>query len=122
MLLVLAGIGLCGYATAQQLGPLHDVQLDVILFVVGILLVSFSFIRRVLWNLIGLTAVWGTLVWLSARFITQHDQSFSITPELLATIGGPPLLVALFLEITRREVADATDLEISLSEPKDPNI
>jgi len=115
-LLIIAGIALCGYATMQQLEPLHDTQTDVIIFGGGLLLISFSMIRRIIWTFAGLGAVWGAAVWFGARELGEHDESFSISTELIALAVVPPLLVTLFLEATRKRAVDnGPELEISLS-------
>jgi hypothetical protein len=115
-LLVIIGIGLCGYATAQQLEPLHNAHLDVALFVAGILLISFSMVRRIVWTFSGLTVVWGALVWFAARALAENDHSFTISTELIALAAAPPLLVTLVLEATRKEQPNETALEITLTE------
>ncbi len=120
--LVIVGIGLCGYATAQQLEQLHDPHRDIAFFVCGILLVSFSAVRRIVWTFSGLVAVWGALVWIAERVYSELDQSFAITPELIAIAGVPPLLLTIFLEATRQRSVDTSDLEISLSEKADSEV
>jgi hypothetical protein len=116
--LVLVGIGLCGYATAQQLQPLHDPHLDVALFVAGILLISFSFIRRIVWTFSGLTLIWCGLLYVGMTVLDPQDLRLDFSTMMLAIAAGPPLLVTLILETIPKNAEPESDLEISLSAPE----
>jgi hypothetical protein len=115
-LLILIGLGLCAYATMLQMRPLHDVLADVLLFAGGLLLVSVSMIRRMVWALCGLGVVWCGLVWAVLTLFTDAHRGIDITPELIAIAVIPPFFGMLYLETLHKRTSD---LEISLSEKND---
>jgi len=113
--LIIAGIGLCGYATMQQLEPQHNTQTDVILFGAGILLISFSTIRRLIWTFAGVGAIWGGALWVGAHAFLQDDRTFETSTEFIALMAVPPAILTLFLEATRKKPTGDPELEISLT-------
>ncbi len=115
-LLILTGLGLCAYATMLQMQPLHDVVFDVVLFVVGILLISFSVIRRMVWSFCGLAVVWCGLIWAVLTLFSHAHRGFDITLELIAIAAIPPFFGTLYLEALSKRTSD---LEITLSEKTD---
>jgi hypothetical protein len=116
--LIILGIGLCGYATAQQLQPLHDPVLDSALFVAGVLLISFSFIRRIVWTFSGLVLIWCGLLWVGMTVLDPQDLRLEFSTMMLALAAGPPLLVTIILETIPKHAEPESDLEISLSPPE----
>jgi len=115
-ILILLGLALCTYATYQQLQPLHDSTLDVMMFIGGILLIGFSMVRRMVWSFCGLAAVWGGIIWCVMQIFLNPHEKIEITPELIAIAAIPPFFMTLFLEGARKR---ASDLEISLSKKSD---
>lgn len=115
-LLILLGLGLCGYATLLQMDPQHDLIKDVLLFGVGILLVAFAMIRRMIWSFTGLAIVWCGLIWAVLQVFGNAHRGIDITPELIAVAVIPPFFGTLYLEALQKR---STDLEISLSENPD---
>ncbi|MGH8048327.1 MAG: hypothetical protein ACREKL_13880 [Chthoniobacterales bacterium] len=110
--LVLIGLGLCGYTTYQQMQPLHDTAQDVMIFVGGLLLISFSMVRRMIWSFCGLVAVWGGVIWAGMHVFMSGNEEIKFTPELIAIAVIPPFFMTLYLESVRK---NTSDLEISLS-------
>jgi hypothetical protein len=115
-ILIVIGLAMCAYATYQQMQPLHDATLDVMLIVGGLLLISFSMVRRMVWSFCGLAAVWGGLIWVGMQLFSNGHEEIKITPELLAIAAIPPFFMTLYLEGARKR---SSDLEISLSKKAD---
>jgi hypothetical protein len=111
-ILVIVGLFLCGYATYQQLQPLHDVVVDVTALIVGILLIGFSVVRRMVWSFCGLAGIWVGLLWVGMNFFMNSHEKMEFTPEIIAIAAIPPFFMMLYLESTRKRTSD---LEISLS-------
>jgi peptidoglycan/LPS O-acetylase OafA/YrhL len=114
--LVIAGLALSTYATYQQMQPLHDATMDVMMFVGGILLIAFSMVRRMVWSFCGLAAVWAGAIWVCMQFFMDMHEKPELTPELIAIVAIPPFFMTLYLEGTRKR---SSDLEISLTEKSD---
>jgi hypothetical protein len=111
--LVVLGIGMCAYATYEQMQPLHNTTLDVVLILVGILLIGLPIVRRMVWAFCGLAAVWCGLIWVVMQFILATHEKLVITPELIAVAAIPPFFMTFYLEAVRKR---GDDLEISLTE------
>jgi hypothetical protein len=104
---------MCAYATYQQMQPLHDTTLDVVLILVGILLIGLPIVRRMIWAFCGLAAVWCGLIWVVLQFVLATHEKIVLTPELIAVAAIPPFFMTFYLEAVRKRDAD---LEISLAE------
>jgi len=123
VILITLGIGVCGYTMMQQFEKLHSTGLDSALFAVGISLVAFRMLRRVVWAVIGLAIPWGALVAGGVYLLVKDFYRFSITPDLIVLAAAPPIFAALWLEFlpkSKAEIAAEVNephLEITIDEP-----
>jgi hypothetical protein len=53
---------LCGVAPRQQLDAFHSTGLDSLIFGIGLALIVFKAVRRMVWLFLGLTLLWSTIV------------------------------------------------------------
>jgi hypothetical protein len=122
-ILILSGIALCGYTMVQQFEKLHSTGLDAALFAVGISLVAFRMLRRLVWAAIGLSIPWIALVAGGIYLLVEDVYRFQVTPDLIALALVPPIFMAVWLEFlpkSKEEVAAEANephLEITIDEP-----
>lgn len=117
-LLVGAGIGLCFWATVRQFDPVQTTQLNVMIFAAGFCLIAFSAVRRIVWSTLALGVLWiGVAVLVSAFLVTDWAR-FDLTPTMILVLAVPPVLGAIMIELMPKPPGD---LEISLSQPKNPD-
>lgn len=99
VVLVLAGISACAWATIRQYEPVHSTQENTLIFIVGITLVISSWVRRFIWTSFGLVIPWLLLV-AAALYLLVHDPArFDFSPAILLIAFAPPIFVAFLLEL-----------------------
>ncbi len=121
-ILVFFGIGLCAYAMVQQLGALHSNALDTVFFAIGISLVAFAFVRRMVWTYAGLLVPWLVLVAAGLYLVVQDEHRFDVLSlPVLAIVFLPPALGAMILALLPKVEMEeiAPHLEITLAAPID---
>jgi hypothetical protein len=119
-ILVLLGVVMCCFAMQQQLQEIHSALLDTLLLGMGISLVAFSLVRRLVWHYVGLCIPWVLLVAGALYLIVQDHYRFDpLAVEVLALAFVPPAIGTLILEmLPKAEVEDREPhLEITTDVP-----
>lgn len=99
IVLVLAGIAGCAFATVRQYEPMHSTQENTAIFLLGIALVVSSWVRRFVWTCLGLAVPWALLVAGALYLLTSNPARFEFSPVVLLVVVAPPIFGAFMLEL-----------------------